>query len=151
LTQTNLEKVLDLESGLLGISGISGDIFQLHEATKEPGARRAIEIFCRTAKKTLGAFIAILGGWTFWSSPEASVNTTQTFENKSAADLSHSASLSIRMQTTAAFKRLVPLAAARVFASCKVMKICKLPAIRTGYLDSAIGHASNRDQCHSEK
>ncbi len=27
-----------------------------------PGAVQAIEIFCRTAKKSLGAFIAILGG-----------------------------------------------------------------------------------------
>jgi acetate kinase len=58
----NLEKVVDLESGLLGISGISGDMRQLHEATTEPRAQRAIKIFCQTAKKTLGAFIAILGG-----------------------------------------------------------------------------------------
>ena len=58
----NLEKLLDTESGLLGISGISGDMRQLHQLTTAPGAALAIEIFCHTAKKSLGAFIAILGG-----------------------------------------------------------------------------------------
>jgi acetate kinase len=58
----NLEKLLDTESGLLGISGISGDMRQLHQLPANRGAAQAIEIFCRTAKKSLGAFIAILGG-----------------------------------------------------------------------------------------
>jgi acetate kinase len=58
----NLETLLDTESGLLGISGISGDMRQLHQLPTHPGAVQAIEIFCRTAKKSLGAFIAILGG-----------------------------------------------------------------------------------------
>ena len=58
----DLEKLLDTESGLLGISGISGDMRQLHQLPTHPGAVQAIEIFCRTAKKSLGAFIAILGG-----------------------------------------------------------------------------------------
>ena len=58
----NLEKLLDTESGLLGLSGISGDLRQLHELPTQPSAEQAIEIFCRTAKKSLGAFIAILGG-----------------------------------------------------------------------------------------
>ena len=58
----NLEKLLDTESGLLGISGISGDMRQLHQLPTQPSAEKAIDIFCRTAKKSLGAFIAILGG-----------------------------------------------------------------------------------------
>jgi acetate kinase len=35
---------------------------QLHQLPTNPGAEEAIDIFCRTAKKSLGAFIAILGG-----------------------------------------------------------------------------------------
>jgi acetate kinase len=57
-----LEKLLDKESGLLGISGISGDMRQLHQMRDDPAARCAVEIFCRKAKKAIGAFIAILGG-----------------------------------------------------------------------------------------
>jgi acetate kinase len=57
-----LEKLLDTESGLLGISGFSGDMRKLHEAPDNPRAQLAIEIFCRTAKKAIGAFVAVLGG-----------------------------------------------------------------------------------------
>jgi acetate kinase len=57
-----LEKLLDKESGLLAISGISGDMRQLHQMRDDPAARCAVEIFCRKAKKAIGAFIAILGG-----------------------------------------------------------------------------------------
>ncbi len=61
-TPEELEKLLDQESGLLGISGISGDMRRLHEAADDPRARLALEIFCRTAKKTVGAFMMVLGG-----------------------------------------------------------------------------------------
>jgi acetate kinase len=58
----HLENLLDKESGLLGISGVSGDMRQLHQMRDDPGARCAVEVFCRAAKKAIGAFIAILGG-----------------------------------------------------------------------------------------
>ncbi len=61
-TPEDLEKLLDSESGLLGISGISGDMRQLHQAHDDSRAQLAIEIFCRTAIKVVGAFTAILGG-----------------------------------------------------------------------------------------
>ena len=57
-----LEKLLDKESGLLGISGLSSDMRQLHQATDNPDAQMAVEIFCRSAKKVIGGFTAILGG-----------------------------------------------------------------------------------------
>ncbi len=57
-----LEKLLDAESGVFGISGISGDMRQLHAFANNPRAQVAIEIFCRSAKKAIGAFVAILGG-----------------------------------------------------------------------------------------
>jgi acetate kinase len=57
-----LETLLDKESGLRGISGFSSDMRDLDQATDNPRARMAIDIFCRTAKKAIGAFIAVLGG-----------------------------------------------------------------------------------------
>jgi acetate kinase len=58
----DLERLLDKESGLAGISGISGDMRDLHQAAGNPRARMAVEIFCRSAKKAIGAFTAVLGG-----------------------------------------------------------------------------------------
>jgi len=57
-----LERLLDKESGLLGISGTSPDMRSLHEAADEnPRARLAIEMFARSAKKAIGSYVAILG------------------------------------------------------------------------------------------
>jgi len=61
-TAEELEKLLDKESGLLGISGIAGGMRELHQAPENPAAQLAIEIFSRSAKKAIGGFIAILGG-----------------------------------------------------------------------------------------
>lgn len=57
----SLEKLLDRQSGLLGISGISSDMKQLR-ASSDPRARMAIGIFCRSVKKAIGGFAAVLGG-----------------------------------------------------------------------------------------
>jgi acetate kinase len=58
-----LAKLLDQESGLLGISGMSRDVRQLHGAASQNSrARLALEMFARAAKKTIAAYIAILGG-----------------------------------------------------------------------------------------
>jgi acetate kinase len=57
-----LETLLDEESGMLAVSGLSGDMRDLHQAADNPRAQMAIEIFSRTAKKAIGAFIAVLGG-----------------------------------------------------------------------------------------
>jgi acetate kinase len=57
-----LENLLDKKSGLLGISGVTADMRQLHQAVDNPDAQLAVEIFCRSAKKAIGGFVAILGG-----------------------------------------------------------------------------------------
>ncbi|HET9401454.1 MAG TPA: acetate/propionate family kinase [Candidatus Acidoferrales bacterium] len=57
-----LERLLDHESGLLGISGRSGDMRVLHQAAGDADARLAIEIFCRSSAKAIGGFAAMLGG-----------------------------------------------------------------------------------------
>src|SRR5580704_5619502 len=58
----DIERLLDKQSGLLGISGLSSDMRQLHQAADNPDAQMAVEIFCRSAKKAIGGFTAILGG-----------------------------------------------------------------------------------------
>jgi len=58
-----LEALVDQRSGLLGISGLSGDMRQLHEAAaSNRDARLAIEMFCYSVRKQVAAMIAVLGG-----------------------------------------------------------------------------------------
>jgi acetate kinase len=56
-----LEKLLYKDSGLLGVSGLSNDMRALL-ANNEEGANRAIELFCYSIAKQLGALAAALGG-----------------------------------------------------------------------------------------
>jgi acetate kinase len=58
-----LEKLVDRQSGLLGISGVSSDMRHLHEvATANADSRLAIDMFCYSASKLIAAMIAALGG-----------------------------------------------------------------------------------------
>jgi acetate kinase len=56
-----IEKLLYQQSGLLGVSGISSDMRTLL-ASKEPGARVAIELYAYRIRRELGALAAVLGG-----------------------------------------------------------------------------------------
>jgi acetate kinase len=56
-----VDKILNTSSGLLGVSGISGDMKTLLDSD-DPHARTAIEIYCYRVKKYLGAYTAALGG-----------------------------------------------------------------------------------------
>ncbi|MBI2749176.1 MAG: acetate/propionate family kinase [Burkholderiales bacterium] len=58
-----IEALVDHQSGLLGISGLSSDMRQLHEAApSNPDARLAIEMFCLSVRKQIAAMIAVLDG-----------------------------------------------------------------------------------------
>jgi acetate kinase len=58
-----LERLIDRQSGLLGISGVSGDMRTLHEAAPaNADVRLAIAMFCASARKQIAAMIAVLGG-----------------------------------------------------------------------------------------
>jgi acetate kinase len=58
-----LGKVLDKQSGLLGISGFASDMRQLREAAAaNPHARLAIDMFTRVTKKGIAGYVALLGG-----------------------------------------------------------------------------------------
>ena len=57
--------LLNTQSGLLGISGLTNDMRVLQQELKEHDDRRvrlAIEIFCYRARKYIGAYLACMGG-----------------------------------------------------------------------------------------
>jgi len=58
-----VEDLVDRHSGMLGISGLSGDARALHAAAgTNPDAALAITIFCRSVAKQIAAMMAALGG-----------------------------------------------------------------------------------------
>ena len=63
MTPARFERMVNHESGLLGISGSSSDMrdLVLREAA-DPRAAAAVELFCYQAMKWIGAYAAVLGG-----------------------------------------------------------------------------------------
>ncbi len=63
LSGDQLEELLSHRAGLLGISGVSGDMRVLLEREPhDPASRLAIDIYAYSIKKTIGAMVAALGG-----------------------------------------------------------------------------------------
>src|ERR1700738_3367765 len=64
VTGEELDELLNRHSGLVGISGVSGDMRQIVAAMKDghPRAKLAFEIFVHRLKGGIGAMIAALGG-----------------------------------------------------------------------------------------
>jgi acetate kinase len=65
LSTHEVEMLLNTQSGLLGISGLTNDMRVLEDELREHEDRRArlaIEVFCYRAKKYIGAFLAAMGG-----------------------------------------------------------------------------------------
>ncbi|HEX7971709.1 MAG TPA: acetate/propionate family kinase [Thiobacillus sp.] len=61
LAPERMERLLNEESGLLGLSGASGDMRALLEAD-DAEAKRAVDVYCYRARKYIGAYLAALGG-----------------------------------------------------------------------------------------
>ncbi|WP_035600667.1 acetate/propionate family kinase [Haloferula sp. BvORR071] len=64
ISVTELDKVLNKDSGLLGLSGISSDMREI-EAAADAGNTRALiafKVFCYRVRKGIGALVAALGG-----------------------------------------------------------------------------------------
>jgi acetate kinase len=58
-----VNRMVNKEGGLLGVSGISPDMKDLLDAEAEnQHAAEAVDLFCYQARKFLGAFAAVLGG-----------------------------------------------------------------------------------------
>jgi len=63
LDHVAIETLINHRSGLLGLSGASGDMRSLHTLAASDGdARLAIEMFCYSVAKALGAMTIVLGG-----------------------------------------------------------------------------------------
>lgn len=61
-TRENVHRLLNHESGLLGLCGTS-DMREVHQLADagDAGARDALELYCYRAKKYIGAYVAALG------------------------------------------------------------------------------------------
>ncbi len=63
MTPDQVNDVINRKGGVLGVSGISGDMEKLLEKERhEPTAKAAVDLFCYQAKKFIGALAAVLGG-----------------------------------------------------------------------------------------
>ena len=65
LSIQEVESLLNKQSGLLGISGLTNDMRELLDEAHEHNDRRAwlaIDLFCYRARKYIGAYLAALGG-----------------------------------------------------------------------------------------
>jgi acetate kinase len=62
LDMARLELMIDRQSGLAGISGLSGDLRQLRAARQNAGARLAIQMFAYSVRKQIAAMAAALEG-----------------------------------------------------------------------------------------
>ena len=61
LSPQDTENLLNEQSGLLGVSGVSSDMRLLLDST-EPRAQLAVNLYCYRIRKYIGAYIAVLGG-----------------------------------------------------------------------------------------
>ena len=58
-----LDRLITVESGLVGVSGTTSDMRTLIGVrAADPRAARAVAMFCRSARKAIGALAAVLGG-----------------------------------------------------------------------------------------
>jgi acetate kinase len=63
LTATQFDRLVNHDSGLLGVSESSADIRDLlAQRERDVRAAEAIDLFCYAAKKTIGSYAAVLGG-----------------------------------------------------------------------------------------
>lgn len=65
MSSSEVDTLLNTQSGLLGISGLTNDMRELQAELTEHDDRRvrlAVEIFCYRARKYIGAFLAAMGG-----------------------------------------------------------------------------------------
>ncbi|MFI5250925.1 MAG: acetate kinase [Bacteroidota bacterium] len=65
MTVREIDTMLNKQSGLLGLSGLTNDMRELLDEEREKNDRRAhlaVEIFCNRAKKYIGAYLAEMNG-----------------------------------------------------------------------------------------
>ena len=91
LSTHEVESLLNTQSGLLGISGLTNDMKVLEEELRDHDDRRvrlAIEVFCYRARKYIGAFLAGWAGPTPLSLPAELASIRRRSARASAPDWS---------------------------------------------------------------
>jgi acetate kinase len=61
LSIENTQDILNFQSGLLGVSGVSSSMQEVVKSSSKE-AQLAVELFCYRVRKTIGAYIAVLQG-----------------------------------------------------------------------------------------
>lgn len=63
-TAEDLDRILNHESGLAGLSGIGSDLRDIERLAEEgnEGCRLALQVFCHRVRKYIGAYAAVMGG-----------------------------------------------------------------------------------------
>jgi len=65
LTVDQVNDIMNKESGVFGISGVSSDFRDIEDAAWKDGNHRAqlaIDVFCYKVKKFIGSYVAVMGG-----------------------------------------------------------------------------------------
>jgi len=64
MSMQEIDDMLNKQSGLLGISGVSSDMRDIHAAAEAGNARAqlALDIFCYRLRRYIGAYASVMGG-----------------------------------------------------------------------------------------
>ena len=93
-----LEHLVDAESGLLGVSEVTSDMETLlARRDSDPRADQAIAMFCRSIRKEIGAFAALLGGLDMLVFTGGIGEHAATIREEICRDLTH---LGVRLDST---------------------------------------------------
>jgi acetate kinase len=93
-----LEHLVDAESGLLGVSEVTSDMETLlARRDSDPRADQAIAMFCRSIRKEIGAFAAVLGGLDMLVFTGGIGEHAATIREEICRDLTH---LGVRLDST---------------------------------------------------
>ncbi len=119
-----LARLVNHESGLLGVSGLSSDMKTLLErGDTEPDAAMAVHMFCYQLRKQIGAFTAALGGLDLLVFTGGIGNGPPRCDGRPVVAWNTSASTSIANEMRPMPIRLAPLTAGASFASSQPTKI----------------------------
>lgn len=93
-----LEYLVDAQSGLLGVSEVTSDMETLLASRdSDPRADQAIAMFCRSIRKEIGAFAAVLGGLDMLVFTGGIGEHAATIREEICRDLTH---LGVRLDST---------------------------------------------------
>ena len=123
LTLDEILKGIDKGGGLLGISGVSNDLRDIEEAAEagHERAKLAIDVFCESIVKYIGAFYAVLGGMDYLVFTGGIGENSTTIRDKVCSRLAHMGiELDLSSNAGGVKDRVISSGASRV-------KVCIIP------------------------